>query len=404
MIDTDLPGSFASLQAASTWLADLADAMDGAGDDAVAARSAAAADWDGASHAAYTAHVSEVIAAGDARVGVVRRCAQAVDTYAWELQACQAEMAAHRARAAAGGLAVVGTTIEAPPAAFDPGPPLLMATPAQQRQFDEDRGAFTARLEQNELYEQLRIDVRATYDRLDTCVTATLAPAQEEAASDSGLKALLEKAKTAADRIGDSISFGDAAFTVRERDLRKAATSAATALAASRSGNPAVRAGSKAPSARGLANAAKTGTKAANLAEEAAAAAKWGKVLKGGGPVTGLVGAGVSVAGGESPGRAASGFAGGMIGGAAAGAAVVGGAALLGVSAPVIVVGGAAVVVGIAAAKGGEWLWDNVVPDGAKEAIDNAAHEAWDWTTDKASDAWDSTTDTVSDAWNSVFG
>ncbi|WP_404352343.1 hypothetical protein LG324_05370 [Phycicoccus jejuensis] len=400
MIDTDLPGSFASLQAASSWLADLADAMDGAGDDAVAARSAAAADWDGASHAAYNAHVSEVITAGDARVGVVRRCAHAVDTYAWELQACQAEMAAHRARAAAGGLAVVGATIEAPPAAFDPGPPLLMATPAQQRQYDNDQDAFTGRLEQNELYEQLRIDVRATYDRLDACVTATLAPAQEEAASDSGLKALLAKAKAAAERTGNAIDFGGTAFTVRERDLRKAADRAATALAASRSRNPAVRSGRVPPSARGLANAAKPGTKAANLIAEAGEVARWGKVLKFGGPVLGVVSSGIALANGESPSSVGVGLVAGLAAGVATGAVVAAGV----VTAPVWVTAGAVVVIGGVVAWGATKAWETWVPEDVRESIDDGARAAWDWTTDTASDAWDGATDAVSGAWNSVFG
>lgn len=400
MIDTDLPGSFADVQGAATWLTSLADGMEGAGDKAARARSAAAADWDGDSHHAYATHAGDVITAGDARAAVVRRCADAVETYAWELQACQREMAAHRERATAGGLVVSGTVIEAPPAPFDPGPPLVMPTPAQQHRYDDATDAMNARIEQNELYEQLRLDVRATYDRLDSCVTSTLVPAQEEAASDSGLETLLDKAKAAADGAGHGITFGETAFTVRERDLRAAATAAATALAARRSRNPAVRSGSKAPTPRGLTNASKPGTRAAGLAADAAELARWGKVLKFGGPVIGIVGSGVALANGESPSSVAVGFGAGLAAGVVTGAVVAAGV----VSTPVWATAAAVVLVGAGVSWAATKAWEAWVPEDVRDSIDDGARAAWDWTTNTVSEAWDDAGDAVSGAWNSVFG
>ena len=400
MIDTDLPGSFSALRTTSTWLRDLSTAMEDAGDDAVSARSSAGSDWEGASHEAYRGHVNAMISAGDDRAAVVARCSTAVDTYAHELKSCQEEMEAHRARARNGGLTVSGTQILPPPTAVHPGNPPVDATPAEQDEWDRRDATYRRLLREQQLYDELVIDVRETFDRVDTSVDTVLRPAQEEAAESSGLKDLLRGAKTAADRLGDAVSFGDTAFAARERDLRAAASSAAERLARSRSGNPAVRSGSRAPSARGLQNASRPGTRAGNLLSHADDAARWGRFLKWGGPIVGLIGSGFALAQGDSFGSVAAGYAGGIVGGIAAGAAVAGIAALAGVTAPVWVTGAAIVAGGIAVGAGATYAWNNWVPEGVQDTIDDGAEAVWDWTKDRGSDIGDA----VSGAWNSVFG
>ncbi|MGL5864854.1 MAG: hypothetical protein ACRCYX_03130 [Dermatophilaceae bacterium] len=400
MIDTELPGSFASLSGVATWLEDLAGAMESAGDDAARARSGAGSDWEGASHDAYDDHAGQVISAGNRRAAVVRRCADAVQTFAWELRSCQAQMVSHRERAVAGGLEVSGLWIRQPPHPLLPGPPLLMATPAQLRAEQQCRDEFADAVARLELYEDLAREVRATFNRVDASVESTLAPAQQEAASESGLDVLLRHAKGVAERTGNAADFIDGAFTVRERDLRKAAKLAAVSLAASRSGNPAVRHGTKAPTPEGLANASKPGTAAARVMATADDVARWGRYLKYGGPIIGLVGSGIALSQGEPPSQVVVAYLAGIAGGAIAGAAIAG--TILGGS--VVLAGVAVVLASGLTAAGATAAWNAWVPDDVRESIDRGLVDAWDWTKETASDAWGDATDAASGAWKNVFG
>ncbi|AWB92362.1 hypothetical protein [Aeromicrobium chenweiae] len=82
-----------------------------------------------------------------------------------------------------------------------------------------------------------------------------------------------------------------------------------------------------------------------------------------GGPALALVGTGLDIAQGKGPGKAI--LSGGV--GVGAGALLVASAP---VSAPVLLVGAGAVGVGIVGSMVADKVWDDVVPEGAKKAID----------------------------------
>jgi hypothetical protein len=76
----------------------------------------------------------------------------------------------------------------------------------------------------------------------------------------------------------------------------------------------------------------------------------------------------------------------------AGGALVVGGAALIGVGAPVIAVAAGAAVVGVGASLAAEYAWDHWVPDDTKEAIDEGLRDFGNGVKDVASDVGDAVT------------
>lgn len=190
---------------------------------------------------------------------------------------------------------------------------------------------------------------------------------------------------------------GENVFESRASALEAEAKDAATVLARTRSGNPAVRAGSIEPSASGMENASKPGSRAGNLLDEAEGLSRWSKVLKGGGPIVAMGMGAFQISQGESPSRVGLEIAGGVVGGLAAGAAASALVAAGVIAAPAIVVAVGVALVGAAVAWGVGKAYESWVPQDVREKIDEGIKDTWHTVADPVGDA-------VSGAWHSVFG
>ena len=389
-IDTRLPGSPASVRAAADWLEQLAAGLDSAGDDVVSARRRCSSAWEGATADAYYDLAGDIVKATDEIHNRARDAAVVARAYANQLQWRQEDMAGHRGEAVAGGLVVRGTVIEQPePAAAVPDLP-VDATPHEATAWGDAMDRHAAQVAKIEVWNEVVGKVQATWQQLDEWVTQNLATAQDQAVLPSLVSGLLGAARSPDTYLG----IAENAFGARADTLTQAADDAAVALARLRSGNPAVAAGAVSPSATGVANASKPGTRAGNLLDEAAEASRWGRVLRWGGPVVATGVGAYQISQGESPSRVgletAAGIGTGILLGGAATAAVAAGA-------PVILVGAGVALVGAGVAWGVGTAYEAWVPQDVREAIDEGIKDTWHAATDPIGDA-------VGGAWDAVFG
>lgn len=282
---------------------------------------------------------------------------------------------------------MVGEVIQRPPDAISPGDLPAGATPEESAEWQTKNTAYEAAKDRVELYNELLGEVRGTFDRLDTWVTDNLVDLEKKLSSPLTIAAIFGALS------GLGLTIPQNRFEARARDLRSSAIRTAEALARRRSGNPAVRSGSRAPRQQSIDRASRPGTRAGNLLGQADDVAKIGKWLARGNAVTALVIGGWEIANGKSPSSVLVETGTSMLAGAAA-AAIIAGAA---VTLPAW--GSAAIVVGVgagAAALAG-WGYEALVPQATREKIDEGLRDAWDATGGKAVDA-------IGDAWNSVFG
>ncbi|MGL5862244.1 MAG: hypothetical protein ACRCY9_13415, partial [Phycicoccus sp.] len=190
------------------------------------------------------------------------------------------------------------------------------------------------------------------------------------------------------------------AFAAKARDLRGAAGRAAADLARRRSGNPAVRSGSRPPRASGIANASKPGTRAATLFGHADEASVWARRLAHGGVVTAVALGAWEISQGKSPSTVAVETVTGVVVGIAATAAVGAVIVAAGISAPVWVPVAVGVAAGAAATAAAGWAYEEFVPQDVREKIDEGIKDTWEGAKDVAGDVGDA----ISDGWKSVFG
>lgn len=105
MIDTEVRGSVAQVEAGATWLREgLRAAVDDAAAQTAQARRTAQSEWHGLSGNAYATFAEKMVDLGDDHVKRVGRAAAALDAYASHLQGVQDRMGALRSEARGGGL------------------------------------------------------------------------------------------------------------------------------------------------------------------------------------------------------------------------------------------------------------------------------------------------------------
>lgn len=403
-IDTHLAGSPSSVDEAALWMEKLDRALDDASEDVRVARSRGAWAWSGATAEAYHDLAGDLGKATDEIQGRAGDAAEKFRAYAQQLRYRQDDMAGHREAAVAGGLVVDGTTIQAPPPAAAV-PALHPGATAQETAAWEDATAARERaVTKIELYESLVGDVAHTFDRIDQWVLDNLIPQEQESVLPSlanGMAAAIIKPDNL---LGGATDFGSNTFAARAAELMARAEAHVVSLAARRSGNPAVRAGTQSPSQTALDRARARSTNYGKWLDAAADSRIWGRVLKFAGPIV-AVGTGLwQISNGESPSTVGVEIAAGAAGAALAVAGVGAAAVALGVTAPVWATAAAVVVVGGAAAWAAGQAYEHLVPQDVREAIDEGISDAWNATTDAVGDAADAVGDAVSGAWNSVFG
>ncbi|MCD6639894.1 MAG: hypothetical protein LT071_08275, partial [Nocardioides sp.] len=348
MIDTEVEGSPTTIRTAATFLDQtLRTAVSDAGDDAAAARRKARYSWAGRSGDEYGHIARECVAAADDSADRLRKGGDKLRACAGQLERMTERLGERRSRAIAGGLTVTGTVIAAPPAAVSPGArPPADATPQEVEGWEQRDAAHAVAVDRIRLYDELADEVTRDWERFDTWMESSLTPFVAELQGQSQasvLKDLLSKSPAA---------FTGFAIDLHARTLAQYAKEARTegtrlrnqadeARRARRSGNPARRAAGRGVDVPGNRAAARGLDAAAEGAERIA------RRLPIIGTVLTLGFAGAEIAGGASPSSVIAGEAGGVVGGVLGGAAVVGGAALLGVGAPVIAVAAGAAIVGV---------------------------------------------------------
>lgn len=363
MIETDVPGDVADVEAAARWLRTLLAGTAASGDLVQQARGAAGRDWEGRAGDAYAGITRCAITAADDHEARVRRAVAVVEEYAARLAAVQSHMADVRARAAAGGLAVHGTVVASPGALVD-------ATPRE--------------LERQALHERLASETHAARAEHERWVAERLGSAADDARVDGAVGALVDALVGKAAPFLTTAGVVLGAGLLRER-VEGMVTSSADARARAdglrrdaRSGHPGRRAAATTDAARGQRRALqRAASEAAGLADDARRASR----------VLGPVGTAIEVAyaadainDGGSPGGTLLATGTGM---GVAGLVVVGTAGAP-VVATALLAGGAAVV----ASEGVKMAW-NALPDRSTDAVDEALDGAWDATTGTLEDGVD---------------
>ena len=371
MIETKVEGSPSSVRTAGHFLdATLKSATTRAADQTAMARRTGSVSWEGAASDSYLRVASQLLDAADEQTRHAAAAGRRFEEYADRLERLQDRMVQCRGRASAGGLVVAGTVIEQPTDAVPPADLPAGSTPQAARHWDEENTAFELQKQKVQLYNDLRSEVAddwATFQGwIDTELRSFWSAIDQPALAEI-LRNALSKVPAASVAMGLDVNAKQLQqyakdATTRSAQLRDQATAAA---AARRSGNPARRAAGEAVDSSAARRAA------AELADDAKFADRFAKHI----PVLGYALAfgsdGYAIAHGDSPGKVVGSEVAGLAGGAAGGALVVGGAALIGVGAPVIAVAAGAAVVGVGASLAAEYAWDHWVPDGTKEAIDD---------------------------------
>ncbi|WP_203336508.1 hypothetical protein [Nocardioides limicola] len=352
MIDTEVDGSPASVNAAATWLRSTLKAnVDEAADLQAGARAAASAGWDGAGAQAYRDFMAPVVTASDNHVQRIGRAATALDVYASRLGRMQTDMDALRQRAQAGGLILTSTTIEPPPLV-----PASVVIPGSAEDLARQQAIAKVTLF-NELAEEAVALWAGFYEWIDAQLAVDLSDAREKDRIDKILAEVAGvlpnfAAGTGAGLAGLALTRMSERYRNEAREFRRRSRV---------SGNPQVRGQADRPSGR---------TRLDDWAGKARRFGRWGRIL--GGPV----GVGIEIGFGIHEGATTGDWKRAAITTGASLAAAAGITALVAagvVSAPAlaVVVGGGLVVAGVG--------W------GAGKIYDN-----WDGITDWASNTWGS--------------
>lgn len=392
MIDTTVEGSATSVRSAATYLGDtLKAAVSDAGDDVSSARSKALATWDGDAMTAYRAFSRDLVVAADEQTDHLREAGQQFDAYAGRLERLEERMRTRRSEATEVGLVVAGLTIQRPadavaPAALGPEP-----TPTQADGHAEVVADFEKQLLKVQTYNRLLGEVEADHrehqqwieEHLRGFWSTVRGPSAASVAVD-----VLGKLPAAITGFGIDLrsrtlkQYADhmRAEAARLRDVAREAG------AQRRSGDPGRRAVGDAVDVRGNRSTARALDVLAEGSERVVRRL----------PVIGVLAtlgfAGGDIAGGASPSTVVVGEVGGVVGGVLGGVAVVGGAALLGVGAPVIAVAAGAAVVGVGVGLAAEYAYENWVPDEVRDKIDQGLEDFGNGVMDTASDVGDALT------------
>lgn len=386
-IDTEMPGSPDAVFAVADWLGKVSTEMNTGAREVRRQESASWGALDGPAGRAYRDFLGDLNKATEEVEDRADRAEEVVRSYGLQLKWRQEDMADHRKSAREGGLTVTGFVISKPPDAVSPGELPDDPSPEQTATWKEENAAFKSARKKVELYNDLLKDVRGTFNRLDTWVSDNLVSMEAEISASFSVAAMFGAL------VGLGFTIPENKFTARAHDLKQSAIRYAEELARRRSGNPAVRAGSKPPRQASIDKASKPGTRAGNLLGQSDEALKWAKRIGRANLLTGLAIGGWEIYNGESPSKVAIETGTSMLVGAgvAAGAAALAAAGV--VTAPVWVTGLVVVGVGTAAAVGAGWAYEKFVPQDVREKIDEGIK-----------DTWDGIKDGVGGAWNAVFG
>lgn len=379
-VSTRIDGSPDDVTTAGVWIQRrLQPALTDASDSLKSAESEARSGWHGPAGSAFATRMSSC------RTGIQKvaddgeRAGSHIVRYATALQTAQDDMRQVRADASAAGLSLTSDTIEDPGAG--PGRPWKSGelTPQQAREFDR----MTAEYEDH----QKKIEA---YDRAQTAANLV----------DETLEKSKDVLSTFIGELGGKWHLNSADFVVgtaaiytgrHASVLSKQATE--LAVDAQRHLDHYLRSPGGSPISR-YHNQKVLDSRLAS-ARVGADGIKWGRIaskLDKGGPILAIAGTGLDIAQGKSPGKA-------ILSGTVAlgaGAATV---ALAPVAAPVLLVGAGAIGVSIVGGMVADKVWDDMVPEGAKKAIDDGLKAVGGG----AKDVGKKVGGGVKDAWNSVF-
>lgn len=394
MIETEVEGDPGAVRTAATWVGEtLKGQVVDAGRDATDARRRASTSWEGEASQAYRAFAGKVVEAGDEQEHDLDKVAEKLRTYAVKLTHIQDRMRDRRSEAGGGGLTVSGTVIQEPPEPVRPADLPAGSSPTQADAWDRDNAAFERANDKVALYNRLATEVEDDITRLEEWIEANLTAIAtvEDPPLSSYLMKQLKKAPAlvmmfGTDLHGRQLRADAAAAQQRAAELRRQADEA---RADRRSGNPARRA-----AGHGV-NIPESRRTARGLDAVAEGAERLGRRVPVIGTVLSLGLAGNDIANGESPGQTVASEAAGMAGGALGAAAVVGGAALLGATAPVWGVAVGAAALGVGAGMLAEYAWDHWVPEDVTEAIDEGLEDFGEGVADTAGDIKDAAGDAL---------
>lgn len=368
-IDTLMEGSPASVDETAAWLESLERVIGAGGEHGVSARRLSQRIWSGSAADGYRGFAADLVTAHDETEGRAHSAADTFRSYALQLKWRQEDMHTHRSDASTGGLVVAGTRIHEPRPLARPAQPGDDATPHQVSQYDASNARYETALQQMDLFRGISGRVQGTYERLDDWIVDNLVPEEEQVNLESKAGVIAAGARALPDFV---VTSSELEFARRSDEVNRAARARAVNDAASRSGNPAVRAGRKPPREQAVLKRVAR-RKAPKFAQ------KLGRVSKG----LGILGVAISVGMGGydiAAGASPSGVALETVAGLAGGAVVVAGAAALAagsvVAAPVVVVAGVAVIGGVAASYAAGWAYEKFVPQATREKIDEGLRDA----------------------------
>jgi hypothetical protein len=176
-IDTDVPGSPASVEGAAHWVADtLRPGLDTAGTVLTRARTGAAGDWQGAGGDSFVRWSGNAVGKVDQVADGAGTVSAALLAFAGRLRSAQHRMAAVREEAAGAGLTVSGRVVEDPgpgPARPGPLPDTGMPSPAAAEAHAAAVTAYDAHQDRIRAYHraaaetaEVQADLRAASDQL----------------------------------------------------------------------------------------------------------------------------------------------------------------------------------------------------------------------------------------------
>lgn len=170
-VDTEIPGSSTSVEAAADWLRSTLGAAVASGADALAAaRSTAASEWQGETGSAFASTMGSAVGRADALATAASGVAGALDAFASRLDSLQQRMADIRGAAQGAGLTVSAYVIEDPGAGpADPGPaPTGLVPPEAAHAYGSAVAAWNAHQDKVRAYNQAVADAAEVRSDLAT--------------------------------------------------------------------------------------------------------------------------------------------------------------------------------------------------------------------------------------------
>lgn len=224
-IDTEIPGSPASVHSAADWLYDLKEDVYDGYCHLTHCTTTAAQDLAGKTAEAVEDYSHNVELACTDTFERARKAADVVRAFADQLGWRQDDMTGHRGRARDGGLTVSGYLIHAPTPVEDPGSRPKDATTKQAEQWQAAHDSYEDYLARKEVFDELREDVTHTRDELETWITDNLVLAEAEVLSDtvlSGVRSTVGDIAAKGTETEIKNHYGDKAAALRNKAHSKA--------------------------------------------------------------------------------------------------------------------------------------------------------------------------------------